>query len=110
MRNRRKGFLEEYMDDDVPVISGEPETQQLIDYIIPVMSNETEDATFLSITALNVRSGPGIGYPKLNVFAKGTLVRISEEQKDEKGDRWGKITGSDSWVSLTYCDRQTTPP
>ena len=49
---------------------------------------------------LNVRSGPGIDYAKVNSLKKGTQV-IVYEQTLANGMLWGRI-GDNQWVSLNY--------
>ncbi len=52
-----------------------------------------------SNTDLNVRSGAGLGYAKVNALKKGTSVTIYE-QVNADGMTWGKIDGG--WVCMSY--------
>lgn len=49
---------------------------------------------------LNVRSGPGVDYPKVNSLKKGTQIIILE-QTLVNGMLWGRIENN-QWVSLNY--------
>ena len=49
---------------------------------------------------LNVRSGPGVDYPKVNSLKKGTQI-IIYEQTLVNGMLWGRIDNN-QWVSLNY--------
>lgn len=64
------------------------------------------DAT--ATRAVNVRSGPGVGYSKVDVLSSGEAVNITECQ-----GRWCHIehSGPDGWVSGSYlqADETTTP-
>ena len=48
---------------------------------------------------LNVRSGPGVGYPVVTSLAKGTMVTVTEKQTVGNSE-WGRI--AQGWVSLAY--------
>lgn len=49
---------------------------------------------------LNVRSGPGTGYRRVNFLKNGTPLRILKVSGD-----WGFSKGAGGWVHLGYCRR-----
>lgn len=49
---------------------------------------------------LNVRSGPGTGYRRVNFLKNGTPLRILKVSGD-----WGYSKGAGGWVHLGYCRR-----
>ncbi len=67
---------------------------------------EGEEAVLVRITTevLNIRSGPGRGYGLVGSLTEGTVVGVTEVQKDELDELWGKI--SQGWICLTYTNYQ----
>ncbi len=53
---------------------------------------------------LNVRSGPGTNYKIIRKLSNGSRVTIYEENNG-----WGRISGSQEWVSLSYIAPDSTP-
>lgn len=53
-----------------------------------------------SSTNLNVRSGPGTTYERVNFLAPGSRISVYEI-RTAGGERWGRI-GEKRWVSLSY--------
>lgn len=63
-------------------------------------SDETVSGKVTGATTLNVRSGPGTSYSRVDSLAKGTKVTIYE-RTTKAGTQWGRI-GSDRWVCMSY--------
>ncbi len=69
-------------------------------------STETEGvAGTVTATSLNVRSGAGTGYTRVDILTKGTKVTVYET-KTVNGTKWGRI-GTNRWVSLTYVSKDS---
>lgn len=51
----------------------------------------------ITVGALNVRSGPGMNYPKNTVIKDKKLYTIVEERSG-----WGKLKSGAGWISLKY--------
>lgn len=67
-------------------------------------STETEGvAGTVTATGLNVRSGAGTNYTRVDILSKGTKVTVYET-KTVNGAKWGRI-GANRWVSLTYVSK-----
>lgn len=67
-------------------------------------STETEGvAGTVTATGLNVRSGAGTNYTRVDILSKGTKVTVYET-KTVNGTKWGRI-GANRWVSLTYVSK-----
>lgn len=63
----------------------------------------------MSNTSLNVRSGAGTNYPRVNTLNAGTPVSIYEKTT-VNGMEWGRI-GTNQWVCLAYVQlNNTTTP
>lgn len=60
-----------------------------------------------SNTNLNVRSGPGTDYSRVNFLTPGTRISVYEV-RTAKGERWGRI-GDGRWVCLTYVTMNSDP-
>jgi uncharacterized protein YgiM (DUF1202 family) len=54
---------------------------------------------------LNVRSGPGTGYPTTAKIKKGDVYTIIEESSGAGASKWGKLKSGAGWVSLDYCTK-----
>ena len=63
-------------------------------------SDETVSGKVTGATTLNVRSGPGTSYSRVDSLAKGTKVTIYE-RTTKAGTQWGRI-GSNRWVCMSY--------
>ena len=63
-------------------------------------SDETVSGKVTGATTLNVRSGPGTSYSRVDSLAKGTKVTVYE-RTTKAGTQWGRI-GSDRWVCMSY--------
>ena len=63
-------------------------------------SDETVSGKVTGATTLNVRSGPGTSYSRVDFLAKGTKVTIYE-RTTKAGTQWGRI-GSNRWVCMSY--------
>ena len=57
---------------------------------------KAETKTKIVMVALNVRSGPGMNYPRLKVLAPGTVVNVLEER-----DGWTRID-INRWVATKH--------
>lgn len=64
-----------------------------------VSGSYTTEVTRATVNAdtLNVRSGPGTGFPKVGSFMKGQELFIIEEQQG-----WFKISSDNKWVKKEY--------
>lgn len=64
-----------------------------------LMTGAAAAASAVSTTALNVRSGPGVGYHTVDVLYRGERVEV-----DGCRSGWCRIThrGPDGWVSARY--------
>ena len=64
------------------------------------------DATYVeTTTAVNLRKGPGTGYGKITVAAKGAkLFYLGEQSKDASGRVWYKVasSGGEAWLTSRY--------
>jgi len=69
------------------------------------------DGTYVKTTAsVNLRKGPGTGYKKLTVAAKGAkLFYLGEQSKDASGRIWYKVACSkgEAWVTSRYSSIST---
>ena len=63
-------------------------------------SDETVSGKVTGATTLNVRSGPGTSYSRVDSLAKGAKVTIYE-RTTKAGTQWGRI-GSNRWVCMSY--------
>ena len=63
-------------------------------------SDETVSGKVTGATMLNVRSGPGTSYSRVDSLTKGTKVTIYE-RTTKAGTQWGRI-GSNRWVCMSY--------
>ena len=63
-------------------------------------SDETVSGKVTGATTLNVRSGPGTSYSRVDSLAKGTKVTVYE-RTTKAGTQWGRI-GSNRWVCMSY--------
>ena len=63
-------------------------------------SDETVSGKVTGATTLNVRSGPGTSYSRVDSLTKGTKVTIYE-RTTKAGTQWGRI-GSNRWVCMSY--------
>ena len=63
-------------------------------------SDGTVSGKVTGATTLNVRSGPGTSYSRVDSLAKGTKVTIYE-RTTKAGTQWGRI-GSNRWVCMSY--------
>lgn len=53
-----------------------------------------------SSIGLNVRSGPGLGYPILRQLAHGDEVEVSEPMQDTGAGLWAPVDGG--WVAAEF--------
>ena len=70
--------------------------------IIEKSSKPQTDENFqvrIDIDDLNIRTGPGVSYPKIGVTGKGVFT-ITEVK-----DGWGKLKSGIEWISLSYTKR-----
>lgn len=67
-----------------------------IPYIEKAEQPKAETKTKIVMVALNVRSGPGMNYPRLKVLAPGTVVNVLEER-----DGWTRID-INRWVATKH--------
>lgn len=71
------------------------------------VSSANESANYkIKVTAdgLNVRSGPGTGYTKVDCITdKGTYTIVEEKVVD--GTKWGKLKSGAGWICLKYTKR-----
>lgn len=54
----------------------------------------------ITASALNIRSGPGTGYQKLDVFGGGVFVTVEEVREGPGASAWGRV--GNGWISLDY--------
>lgn len=58
----------------------------------------------VSITDLNIRTGPGTNYTKVQHIPVGTYTIV--EEADGKGaSKWGRLKSGAGWISLDYCKK-----
>lgn len=58
----------------------------------------------VSITDLNIRTGPGTNYTAVQKCPVGTYTIV--EEKDGKGaSKWGKLKSGAGWISLDYAEQ-----
>lgn len=69
-------------------------------------STVSATGTVSSSVSLNVRSGPGSDYGKIDALAPGAKVSIVEKQTVQ-GITWGKLA-SGGWVNMTYITMNNT--
>ena len=67
------------------------------------------EATFrvkVSISNLNIRTGPGTNYPRTGSFTGAGQFEIIETASGE-GSRsgWGRLASGAGWISLDYATR-----
>ena len=62
-------------------------------------SEQTGTGKVISITVLNIRSGPGTNYSRVGQLTPGTKIEITEQTKTN-GVSWGKT--AQGWVCMTY--------
>lgn len=88
----------QYVTLDKPVQSDTSETK-------PALPTSANTGKVTSLTALNVRTGPGTTYPADGMLTPGTSVTILEE-KTQAGLTWGRI-GENRWVCMSYITKDT---
>ncbi len=68
--------------------------------VMPVYGMAALATEATATTALNVRTGPGAGFPVVDTLTPGEVVDVTECQSNG----WCYIThpGPDGWVSSTY--------
>lgn len=59
----------------------------------------------VGIPDLNVRTGPGVGYERVQFIPVGvyTIVEVRDGEGSEAG--WGRLKSGMGWISLEYCER-----
>jgi hypothetical protein len=73
--------------------------------VVPVPTAPVVDNSFkvrVSVSCLNVRSGPGTNYQRLRFSGIGTftITEVKNGQGSKKG--WGRLGKKDEWISLDY--------
>lgn len=58
----------------------------------------------ITVTNLNIRSGPGTGYPSKGTIKPGVYT-IVQESDGTGASRWGKLKSGVGWISLDYATR-----
>ena len=69
----------------------------------PAQTAPAADTPFLvkvSITNLNIRTGPGLEYERTGQFTGAGVFTITQVSGD-----WGKLKSGAGWISLAYCTR-----
>lgn len=54
----------------------------------------------IAIDDLNIRTGPGVGYPRTGIYTGKGAFTIVEEK-----DGWGKLKSGAGWISLSYATK-----
>jgi uncharacterized protein YraI len=64
---------------------------------------ELVDHDTVSITNLNIRTGPGTNYPRTGSFTGAGQFEIVETATgDGSRSGWGKLKSGEGWISLDY--------
>jgi len=69
-------------------------------------TSENGKSGTVTATTLNVRSGAGVGYTRVDTLAKGAKVTVYET-KTVSGTKWGRI-GTNRWVCLSYVSQDSS--
>ena len=60
----------------------------------------------VSIDHLNIRSGPGTGYPRTGAFTgKGIFTIMEVKSGTGSEDGWGRLKSGAGWIALDYTER-----
>lgn len=59
----------------------------------------------VSITDLNIRSGPGTNYAKTGKYTGKGVFTITEEASGAGASKWGKLKSGAGWISLDYAQK-----
>jgi hypothetical protein len=87
-----------FSDEFLKELGAVPEPKPVPDY--------QYEAVVTAFPTLNVRSGPGINYPKLYTLNKNAVVRLTEIK-----DGWGKLQSyGEEWCSAAYLKVVTALP
>ena len=95
------------LDSDPPATETEPEQTEPEETKPEETKPDTGDGstevqlegTVSCAGTLNIRSGPGTGYPKVGAYSKGDKVKVYE-QKTVSGQNWGRT--DKGWICLSY--------
>lgn len=59
----------------------------------------------VSISNLNIRSGPGTDYPRTGRYTGVGTFTITAESAGQGASKWGKLKSGAGWISLDCCTK-----
>ena len=74
----------------------------------PKAAESAEKVPFLvkvSISDLNIRKGPGIGYDRVQFCPIGVYTIVEVKSGKGSSGGWGRLKSGVGWISLDYCKR-----
>lgn len=69
------------------------------DYKAPSKKESTPNLVRVSISDLNIRTGPGVSYRRVKYIPKGIYTIVEEK------DGWGRLKSGVGWIKLSYTER-----
>ncbi|MGF1507667.1 MAG: SH3 domain-containing protein [Anaerolineae bacterium] len=91
-------------DDDDPTATPNTHTPTNTPVLTATLPGPTDDTAVVTAAALNVRSGPGVGYSILTAVGRGTELEMIGRSLDNEWTQVELDSGLIGWVSTFYIE------